>query len=176
MNTTTIFAPRCAGCAAHFESIPSNGAYRCSYCGLHQQIQRAAPLPQQMGQEATGSAAIGQATLSRIQGGTERTASELAIVRLQEEISQLRGSLPYVDVGFVVRMTCVLLVFVALVTWISYKVGAVLAIGAAWLIWARIRDVERAQVEHKAIGAQIQARATELEAHRELVSNPFKGG
>lgn len=173
MNTTTIFAPRCAGCAAHFESIPADGAYRCSYCGLNQQIQR--PALQQRPQKHTGTGRGKQhgAVLSRILGGTDRTASELAIVRLQDEIAQLRSSLPYVDVGFVVRMTCVLLVFVALGSWISYKVGAALAIVTAWLIWARIRDVERAQLEHKAISAQILAKSTELEAHREVVSQPF---
>jgi DNA-directed RNA polymerase subunit RPC12/RpoP len=70
----------CPSCGADLEISPEMEAFACGYCGSQQMVQRRG-----------GTVALKLVTdaISKVQVGTDRTAAELAIQRLQKEIDAL---------------------------------------------------------------------------------------
>lgn len=71
---------KCVNCGAGLEISPDMVRFACGYCGAEQIVERKG-----------GTVALKQITdaISRVQIGTDKTASELAIRRLQEELNQI---------------------------------------------------------------------------------------
>ena len=79
-----VLTLRCPSCAAQLEVAPDMEHFACGYCGTQQIVERRG-----------GTVAlklIGDA-IARVQAGTDKTASELAIVRLEKELAQANGRL-----------------------------------------------------------------------------------
>lgn len=75
----TMLKLSCAGCGAPLDIGPDTDMFACSYCGTQQRVER------------TG----GVVALKRVEGaikavqrGTDRTAAELALIRLEKEIAE----------------------------------------------------------------------------------------
>lgn len=75
----TVLNMRCASCGANLEIKPDTTSFACGYCGASQTVERHG-----------GTVALKLVTdsIARVQFGTDKTAAELAIVRLQNEFSE----------------------------------------------------------------------------------------
>lgn len=80
MNELKIYKLNCASCNSNLE-VPSDiDKFNCSYCGTQQIVQRSG-----------GIIALREVidAVNRVQIGTDKTAAELALVRLQKEQNNL---------------------------------------------------------------------------------------
>lgn len=77
-----IVSLRCTGCGAALEITPDLDVFSCSYCGAGQLVRRSG---------GTVSLKPLEAAISRVQQGTDRTAAELAIRRLREDLTTLEA-------------------------------------------------------------------------------------
>ena len=70
----------CTGCGASLDITPNLEVFSCGYCGARQMVRRSG-----------GSVSLKplEEAISRVQRGTDRTASELAVPRLKEEMVAL---------------------------------------------------------------------------------------
>lgn len=75
---------KCASCSAPLEIKPETTEFVCAYCGSAQIVDRSG---------GTVTLNLVAETLGKVQQGTDRTASELALVRLKKELQHL----PYPD-------------------------------------------------------------------------------
>jgi DNA-directed RNA polymerase subunit RPC12/RpoP len=68
----------CVGCGAPLDIVTDLDTFACSYCGLQQQVERKG-----------GVVALKrfEAAINAVQRGTDRTAAELALVRLTKEVA-----------------------------------------------------------------------------------------
>ena len=71
---------KCPGCGAALEVTPDMDRFACGYCGTEQIVQR---------RGGTVSPKLITDAISRVQTGTDRTAAELALVRLQQELAAI---------------------------------------------------------------------------------------
>ena len=69
---------QCPSCGANLEITPDMTAFACGYCSTQQMVQRRGG--------SVSLKLIGEA-IARVQRGTDRTASELAIRRIQDELA-----------------------------------------------------------------------------------------
>ena len=72
---------KCQSCGAKLDVYPDMERFACGYCGTEMMVQRRGG--------TVGLKAITEA-IRDVQVGTDKTAAELALVRLQNEISILR--------------------------------------------------------------------------------------
>jgi hypothetical protein len=78
-----IYALKCPNCGAALEVADSLDVFACSYCGATVQVER-----------GTGTISLQLTkTMRSIQRSSDRTAAELAIRRLREELVELEKSL-----------------------------------------------------------------------------------
>ena len=82
-----ILSMNCASCSAPLEIKPETTQFVCAYCGSAQIVDRSG---------GTVTLNLVAETLGKVQQGTDRTASELALVRLKKELR----SLPYPDLYY----------------------------------------------------------------------------
>lgn len=75
-----IISLKCPNCGAAVSITPELDVFACGYCGAQQMVQR--------GSGTVSLKLLGEA-IARIQHGTDRTAAELAIRRLREELATL---------------------------------------------------------------------------------------
>jgi hypothetical protein len=75
-----IISLKCPNCGAGISVTPELDVFACGYCGAQQMVQR--------GGGIASLKLIGEA-IARVQHGTDRTAAELAIRRLREELTTL---------------------------------------------------------------------------------------
>jgi hypothetical protein len=70
---------QCAGCGAPLDITPDLDTFACSFCGTAQRVERKG-----------GIVALKrvEAAIHAVQRGTDRTAAELALVRLTKEIAE----------------------------------------------------------------------------------------
>jgi predicted RNA-binding Zn-ribbon protein involved in translation (DUF1610 family) len=80
MADTKLFALLCPGCGANLKVSASLGTFACAYCGASIRLDRT---------ESTVSLKLLADGLSAVQHGTDRTAAELAIRRLTDELKAL---------------------------------------------------------------------------------------
>lgn len=69
---------KCTGCGASLDITPDLDVFSCSYCGARQIVRR-----------GTGTISLKplEEAISRVQHGTDRTAAELAVRRLREDLA-----------------------------------------------------------------------------------------
>jgi ribosomal protein S27AE len=79
-----IYALKCPNCGAALEVADSLDVFACSYCGATVQVERGT---------GTISLQLLTKTMRSIQRSSDRTAAELAIRRLREELVELEKSL-----------------------------------------------------------------------------------
>jgi predicted RNA-binding Zn-ribbon protein involved in translation (DUF1610 family) len=82
MSSQTRMIPlRCVSCGGKLEITPDMSRFACGYCGAEQFVERRG-----------GTVALKAVTeaISRVQVGTDKTAAELALRRLQEEKEELK--------------------------------------------------------------------------------------
>lgn len=68
----------CASCGANLEIKTDTNSFTCGYCGASQLVER---------HGGTVSLKLVTDSIARVQVGTDKTAAELAIVRLKNEIA-----------------------------------------------------------------------------------------
>ena len=71
---------KCPSCGSGLEVSPDMERFSCGYCGTEQMVQR---------RGGTVSLKLITAAISKVQVGTDKTAAELALVRLQQELTEL---------------------------------------------------------------------------------------
>ena len=74
----SIIAALCAGCGARLFITPDLNQITCVYCGVIQVVRR--------NQGVIGLKCI-EGAISRVQSGTDRTAVELAIRRIKDDLA-----------------------------------------------------------------------------------------
>lgn len=72
-------AMKCANCGAGLQISPDMGHFACSYCGASLSVAR---------QGGTVALNLVADSIAKVQVGTDRTAAELALVRLPKEIEE----------------------------------------------------------------------------------------
>jgi hypothetical protein len=75
-----IISLKCPNCGAGISVTPELDVFACGYCGAQQMVRR--------GGGIVSLKLIGEA-IARVQHGTDRTAAELAIRRLRDELAAL---------------------------------------------------------------------------------------
>jgi predicted RNA-binding Zn-ribbon protein involved in translation (DUF1610 family) len=80
MSETKVIPLKCPSCGAKLEISADMDQFACGYCGTELFIQRKG-----------GTVALKPLTdaINKVQVGTDKTAAELAIPRLQEDLKQL---------------------------------------------------------------------------------------
>lgn len=77
-----IITLKCASCGSNLEINPETDVFACGYCGASQMVKRSG---------GTISLKLLTNSISKVQIGTDKTAAELAIVRLKEELNLNRN-------------------------------------------------------------------------------------
>jgi ribosomal protein S27AE len=75
-----VVSLKCVNCGASLEIGPHVDNFACGYCGTQQRVDRGGGIV---------SLRKIETTLSEVRQATDRTASELALVRLQGDLSSL---------------------------------------------------------------------------------------
>ena len=81
-NQTRIITLKCPSCGADLEISAEMDTFYCGYCGTRQMVQR---------RGGTVSLKLVGEAIARVQVGTDRTAAELALVRLRDELVSLQS-------------------------------------------------------------------------------------
>lgn len=83
-NQIRTITLKCPSCGATLDVSPDMERFSCGYCGIEQIVQRRG-----------GAVSLKLITdaISRVQTGTDRTAAELALVRLQQELALVDAKL-----------------------------------------------------------------------------------
>ena len=71
---------KCTGCGASLDITPDLDVFSCGYCGARQLVRRSG---------GTVSLKPVEEAISRVQQGTDRTAAELAVRRLREDLAAI---------------------------------------------------------------------------------------
>ncbi len=141
---------KCVSCGADLDITPDMETFACAYCGTRQIVRREGG--------AVWLKEIGDA-IARVQVGTDRTAAELAVRRLQDElakIAQQQAALSDVEVPFTMKSAWPFWIFglgIMLGPCAHYegdtRTGCVfIVIGIAALIWGCVaRSMEMSVVE-----------------------------
>lgn len=158
---------RCTGCGAPLDITPDLDVFSCSYCGAQQAVHRSG---------GTVSLKPLEAAISRVQQGTDRTAAELAIRRLREDLTTLeakeqqnRASMDIEDRRLgrlwltLVIATGFLAVTLANDAWIGAGILGVLILLAGYFGHGRIAASQKALSEF-----HVRIEVTRAETQREL--------
>jgi hypothetical protein len=78
-----VFTLKCSSCGGNLEITPDMDTFACGYCGAHQVVQR---------RGGTISLKLVTDAIGRVQSGTDKTAAELALVRMKEEMVALQNA------------------------------------------------------------------------------------
>lgn len=81
-------AMKCASCGAGLQIAPDMGQFACGYCGASLNVVR---------QGGAVALRIVVDSIARVKVGTDRTAAELALVRLPKDIEERRRELDAMD-------------------------------------------------------------------------------
>ena len=85
-----IISLKCPNCGAGISVTPELDVFACGYCGAQQMVQR--------GSGTVSLKLLGEA-IARVQYGTDRTAAELAIRRLREELASVEFERSKIETG-----------------------------------------------------------------------------
>ncbi len=81
MSQIQIFKLNCISCNGSLEILPDTNKFTCGYCGVQQIVERKGGIIQL--EEFVDA-------ISKVQSGTDKTAAELAIKRLTNELNSLQ--------------------------------------------------------------------------------------
>jgi len=167
---------KCPSCGANLAITLEMDAFACRYCGTQQVVQRSGG--------TVSLKLIGEA-IARVQLGTDRTASELAIRRLREDIAAVEAERKKFTIaiagGDKVTTYFVIISIVAFVATISFLynqawLGACVA--AAIATFGAIRTIRNIKTCRRMLAHKtriIDARATDLrcqlDKHHQVVSS-----
>lgn len=76
----SVFNLKCASCNANLEIKPETTTFVCGFCGASQVVER---------HGGVISLKLLTDSISKVQAGTDKTAAELAIRRIKEELSDV---------------------------------------------------------------------------------------
>jgi hypothetical protein len=79
-----VIAMKCPGCGASLQVASDMDDFACGYCGTALRAIRQG-----------GTVSLIAAAIAKVQGGTDRTAAELALVRLERELGAIQDLLAY---------------------------------------------------------------------------------
>jgi DNA-directed RNA polymerase subunit RPC12/RpoP len=86
-----VISLKCANCGANLEVKLETTSFACGYCGISQIVER---------HGGTVSLKLLTNAISKVQVGTDKTAAELAIRRLKEEMEQVNAQYRVIDSRF----------------------------------------------------------------------------
>ncbi|HUK89476.1 MAG TPA: hypothetical protein VLZ81_03680 [Blastocatellia bacterium] len=174
----TVLTLTCPNCGANLQIAADLETFACAYCGSRHMVQRSG---------GTVSLKMLSDVINRIQSGTDRTAAEMAIQRLQKEIAalqfrrgqvvnnhQLRAGAAGLQTLFRAGI-CGLLV--AIVVGAATQNGAIAVVAfmmvsscAGFLDQRHRKDIDaKMAAELRQVDLQIAARIEELRQHRSTV-------
>lgn len=163
----------CPSCGAKLEITSDIDRFACAHCGTEHIVKRGAGLV---------ALAPVVAEIQRVGAGVDRTASELAIRRLTDEIAQLEAEKridpghPYRRAGAIAGVAIAILgVFISstLPSDLRRVVGiASLALGAMVCGWLVVLGNKQDRLWLAEYEKKIRAKRKELEGHRAKVSVP----
>ena len=111
----------CPSCGGKLQITNDIDRFSCGYCGNEQIVNRSGGI-------VTLEPVVER--LSKIEAGVDKTAAELAITRLKNEISELTAEFekvnkhPYIKHGISINIFLIfasLLIFVLLIDWLGYR-------------------------------------------------------
>jgi predicted RNA-binding Zn-ribbon protein involved in translation (DUF1610 family) len=82
VTTPATFILSCPGCGASLKFLASAASFACNYCGASVMVEQT---------ESTVSLHLLTDAVTRIRHGTDKTAAELAIVRLTKELEKMEA-------------------------------------------------------------------------------------
>ena len=156
-SNSPVIALKCTSCGSNLEISSDIEVFACGYCGTQQMVQR---------KGGTISLKAVVSAVSKVQEGTDKTAAELALVRLREELHLAEEALfansnaysnaePVEDIAYMVAcigcgVVTVFSGFAAFATSsiIGGAISAVFAIG--FIAFAAAHSQKKAKLEAKA--------------------------
>lgn len=167
---------KCPSCGANLAITPEMDTFACGYCGTQQMVQRSGG--------TVSLKLIGEA-IARVQRGTDRTAAELAIRRLREDLADVEAERKRLTVAIAGGDTLTsYLVIIAIASFLAtigflynhaWTAACMAAAVGAFVVFRAIRNFKTCcrMLDHKS--KTIDARATELrrqlDMHHEVVSS-----
>ena len=110
-----IISLKCPNCGAAVSITPELDVFACGYCGAQQMVQR--------GSGTVSLKLIGEA-IARVQHGTDRTAAELAIRRLRDDLAGITTERQKID--SVITSGNITIGTIGIVVIVAFSIGGVL--------------------------------------------------
>ena len=165
--STTFIPLNCQNCGGKLEIYPDMDRFACGYCGTEMMVQRRG-----------GTVALKAVTeaIAKIQVGTDKTAAELALVRLETEMRQLMAKALMTretesGVGKVIGRAIVLMVLG--VIWIAKagldSLGSLLLLASLLFAASRWAKWSTSTEELAGLESQIQALQGKIEEKKQIV-------
>ena len=167
---------KCPSCGANLAITPEMDTFACGYCGTQQMVQR---------NGGTVSLKLIGEAIARVQLGTDRTAAELAIRRLREDLSAVEAERKrfavYIAGGDTITTYLVIISIVSFVATISFLynhawlAACVAAAVGTFVGFRTIRNIKtcRKMLAHKTrtIDARAKDLRRQLDKHHEVVAS-----
>lgn len=173
LRTITL---KCPSCGANLDITPDMTSFACGYCGTQQMVQRRGG--------SVSLKLIGEA-IARVQLGTDRTTSELAIRRIREELASVeaqrsRLELAYAGgdtitgywiIGFVILL-CATIRLLFVQEWLGAFIAAGCTALVAFFTRNHMKACRRLRAHNKGtIEARVMELRRQLARHNEVVSS-----
>jgi hypothetical protein len=110
---------KCPNCSASLEIFPDMDSFACGYCGSQQMVQR---------RGGTISLKLVTDAIEKVQHGTDRTASELAIQRLTKEIGVIVTQRQHLSASYPDTGSAVLFIYACGFLLLGGAIGGALAL------------------------------------------------
>lgn len=175
-HTFQTITLKCPGCGANLAITPEMDTFACGYCGIQQMVQRSGG--------TVNLKLIGEA-IARVQLGTDRTAAELAIRRLREDLAGAETERERLNLAIAGGETItgyLVIAFIALLvatitclyyrTWIGACIAAAFAMFVTFRTKRNIKACERMiAYRNRTVDARTEDLRRQLARHLEVVSN-----
>lgn len=170
-----VLSLKCSGCGSNLDITPEMESFACGYCGTQQVVQRSG---------GTVSLRLIGDAIAKVQMGMDRTAAELAIRRLREDLAEVEAEKGRFEMiaadgnsytGYMVILCIVLL----LVTGGFFMNGAWIAgcVGLASMILAGVAIARNLDTTHRlatrsrrALDARTAEIQRQIASYHEIVS------
>lgn len=170
---------QCVSCGGNLDISPDMMNFACGYCGTQQTVERIG---------GTISLKLLKDAISKVQVGTDKTASELALKRLQEELAIVQDKIISVD-GFIftqqsytfaVVFILGAIVICAICVYLfprDQSLGAAIILGLIWFgcsyIWVnnRIRTIKENNEPLKKLKAEEAMIQERIAEHKAIVDS-----
>lgn len=160
---------KCPGCGASLEVASDMENFACGYCGASLRTVRRG-----------GTVSLLSDAITKVQHGTDRTAAELALIRLKAEFNAVESEIllfsfpqkpAYVGLPTAVIVSILLLICLWFFWENAGPLSMVIAVGLAVVVWTEyLTGIEKLKKHTIAV---VNSRSTieELSSKRELISN-----